>query len=34
MMMENKNNEIWCCMPSNTYHMIASKQLSNITIHQ
>jgi hypothetical protein len=34
MMMENKNNEIWHWAPSNTYHMIASKQLSNITIHQ
>jgi hypothetical protein len=34
MMMENKNNEIWHWVPSNTYHMIASKKLSNITIHQ
>jgi hypothetical protein len=32
--MMEKINEIWHWAPSNTYHMIASKQLSNITIHQ
>jgi hypothetical protein len=31
---DGKINEIWHWVPSNTYHMIASKQLSNITIHQ